>query len=285
MAGFGRPHIIRLHGEPYVFRKYSSQPIEPGLRLSRILEFRSLRRANAITSPSLFQATEVSHDLGWQADNIRVIPNPVDNRFFEHPENVTLTSSGETSEDGSLDVLYTGRMEYRKGFKVLLEAVPLTAKHIPKVRFVIAGGHHNSIGAEAIKNTIQQMELKNHINLLGHIQWEQLARWYRHAAVFLMPSYYETFSISCAEAMACGLPVIATTAGGIPEVVQDGVTGILVPPGNPQSICDALVPLLSDEQRRFQMGEKGRKRALDLFEVGKIADKTMCLYEEATCAS
>ena len=94
-----------------------------------------------------------------------------------------------------------------------------------------------------------------------------------------MPSYYETFGISVIEAMAFGIPVVATNVGGLPEVVENGVTGILVPPGDIQALADAIVYLLSNSQLRLQMGEAGKSRVLSEFTVDLVSEMTMDKYK------
>jgi len=115
--------------------------------------------------------------------------------------------------------------------------------------------------------------------MLGHVPWSELIKWYRKASIFVMPSYYETFGISAMEAMAFGLPVVATRAGGLSEVVEDGVTGFLVPPGDSQAVAEAIIRLLRDQNLRRRMGEAGRKRVLDEFTVDRVLVQTLNVYD------
>jgi glycosyltransferase involved in cell wall biosynthesis len=116
---------------------------------------------------------------------------------------------------------------------------------------------------------------------LGYIPWRKLMDCYRRAALFVMPSYYETFGISCLEAMAFGLPVVATRAGGLPEVVEDGVTGLLVPPGDSAALADAICRLLADADLRQRLGETGRERVVANFTAERVVQETMAVYERA----
>lgn len=103
---------------------------------------------------------------------------------------------------------------------------------------------------------------------------------YARAALFVQPSFYETFGIACLEAMCFGLPVVATQVGGLPEVVEDGVTGILVPPNDPQALAEAVLSLLRDPERRRQMGRRGREKVLAQFTPERVADLSEALYWE-----
>lgn len=270
------PVIMRLHGAPYTFRKYSRQPISLGERLNHRLELATLRRASAVTAPSRFQAQEIGRDLGWSPDTIKAIPNPI------APNLVQAALQAQPANGHSQlppTVLYTGRIEYPKGTLSLLASIPRVARACPEVQYLIAGGRHTSIDDRTLNQALDRENIRAHVQLLGHIPWSQLVETYRQAAVFVMPSYYETFGISVIEAMAFGLPVVATTAGGLPEVVEDGLTGILVPPGDSQSLAEAVIQLLRDPDLRRRMGEAGRERVSAKFIVDKVVGQTLAVYE------
>ena len=107
----------------------------------------------------------------------------------------------------------------------------------------------------------------------------------RAAAVSVIPSLEEGFGIPAAEAMGCEIPVIATDAGGLPEVVEDGVTGRIVPKGNVDALTEALDQLLADPALRRQMGRAGRQRALDRFDWDGTAQQFESLYEEISAGA
>jgi starch synthase len=121
---------------------------------------------------------------------------------------------------------------------------------------------------------------------------EEIRQLYSHAAIFVCPSVYEPFGITNLEAMACERPVVATAVGGIPEVVVDGETGVLVPvafspdepmrPTDPEqlarNLADAINGLMADPDRRARMGAAGRRRAVEQFSWSSIAARTIALY-------
>ena len=105
-----------------------------------------------------------------------------------------------------------------------------------------------------------------------------------NALIFVCPSVYEPLGIVNLEAMACGTAVVGSRVGGIPEVVDDGVTGLLVPPNDPASLADAMNALLHDPMRAAEMGSAGRERAVAEFSWDAVAAQTAALYAELTAA-
>jgi len=267
------PLVVRLHGEQYVFAKYSGQAISPGESLLHRMELRSLRGADALTAPSSFQAQEMTNELG--SNGIKVIPNPIDPWMLEQ----ALNSQPVNTKQGHDTVLYTGRLQYAKGVLVLLEAVPMVAREHHKAQFVIAGARHTSIDDAALNGRLNLEDTSRHVTMPGHVPWRELVEHYRAAKVFVMPSYYETGGISVIEAMAFGLPVVATRAGGLSEVVEDGATGILVPPGDSKALADAICRLLRDSELRQRMGQAGRAAVLEKFTVDRLVSRTLAVYQ------
>jgi len=119
------------------------------------------------------------------------------------------------------------------------------------------------------------------VTFTGRIERKELARLYSTAEIAVSPSLYEGFGLPAAEAMSSGLPIIATRAGALPEVVgKDGETGILVPPAEPDALAAAIKRLLDDEPLRKRLGEAGRKRVQSNFSWEQAAKKTVQVYEE-----
>ena len=114
--------------------------------------------------------------------------------------------------------------------------------------------------------------------LYGVLQY--LVRHYCRAQLSVCPSLYEGFGLPVAEAMACGLPVVATSGGALPEVVEDGVTGILVPPADARALAEATDSLMRDAQLRRRMGQAGRQRILEKFSWRKAALQTEAVYQQ-----
>jgi glycosyltransferase involved in cell wall biosynthesis len=275
------PMVIRLHGSSYLFRKYTGQPLDPGTRAVRQLEKLTWQRASALTSPTHFQAGEVSRELGSPSPAITVIPNPIAPEVLA----AALTGHPVRTDDPMPIVLYTGRLAPVKGTEPFLAAAQLVRSAAPDTRFVLAGSWQMS-GSPSDWGLQTASEASSPGSFwLGHVPWHDLTKWYRQASIFVMPSYYESFGISVVEAMAFGLPVVATTAGGLPEVVQDGVTGILVPPGDAPALADAITCLIRDPALRRRLGAAGRERVRSHFTVDAVVNETLRVYRSFIAAT
>jgi glycosyltransferase involved in cell wall biosynthesis len=188
----------------------------------------------------------------------------------------------QPASDPSTDkwtVLFVGRLDRSKGVPVLLAAARLVIKEHPSVQFVLAGASHPTLPQVEIDSLIRDYDLESHVNQTGHLSSEELARLYREASVCILPSYYETFGLAALEAMAYGKPVIATHAGGLAEVVEDGKTGLLVPPDDADALAMAMIELLGNPTRRTEMGNAGYERAREKFQIEDNVKATLDVYE------
>jgi 2-deoxystreptamine N-acetyl-D-glucosaminyltransferase/2-deoxystreptamine glucosyltransferase len=188
---------------------------------------------------------EAAHELG--AREVRVIPSAV-----ELPEQV-----GEPAEPP--EVLYVGRLSPEKGILELVQAVE-------GMKLAVAGD--GPLRAQVP-------------GALGFVPHHELPPLYERAAVVAVPSHREGFGVACAEAMAAGRPVVASAVGGLLDLVVDGETGLLVPPGNVGALRAALERLLDDVELRRRMGEAGRERIREHFTWPAVTDLTIQAYEDA----
>lgn len=279
VSGRKPPLVVRGHGNPLAIKRFGGARADLGDRLGRKLQLSGMRRASAITAVSKFQAGELSRDVSLPIEAIRVIPNPISPALLRD----ALEQPG--IEATKPVVLYTGRIELNKGSLELLKSVNLVAASFPEVEYVIAGGRHNSIDDQTLERALTVANTREHVRLLGHVPWHQLAGWYRRATVFVMPSRYETFGISVIEAMAFGVPVVAANVGGLPEIVQDGVTGILVPPKDPDALAEAVIHLLRDPELRRRLGSAARGRVLTEYRIERVVEQTLKVYERVLAES
>jgi glycosyltransferase involved in cell wall biosynthesis len=160
-----------------------------------------------------------------------------------------------------------------KGQRHLIDAAALVVRKMPDARFVIAGEGELR---ESLEHHVKHLHLEKHVFLPGFRT--DILSLHKAFDVFVMSSITEGLGTSLLDAMACGKPVVATTAGGIPEVVQDGATGFLVPPRDHHAMADALIKLLGDVQLRKRMGDAGLALVKAKFSAERMVQETLRAY-------
>jgi phosphatidylinositol alpha-mannosyltransferase len=206
--------------------------------------------------------------------DVRVIPNGIDYARFAAPE---LTPIAEF-DDGRPNILFVGRLEPRKGFAHLLHAYPRIKNAIPEARLLVVG----AFGEEdkmRVSEHIRANALRD-VHLIGRVSSEELPRYYRTATVFCAPSTGgESFGIVLLEAMAAGVPIVASEIAGYRSVMQDGAQGRLVGPGNEPALAEAIIGLLRSGETRAQMASRGRETAAQ-YDWSVVAPMVLEYYEE-----
>ena len=170
-------------------------------------------------------------------------------------------------------VLAVARLIEQKDQATLLHAFARVLATAPDARLAVLGWGRLEGQLRAL---VSQLGLDGSAYLLGRVDPRA---WLERADVFAHSPRWEGFGIVLLEAMLAGLPVVATRVSAIPEIVIDGETGLLVPPGDVAAFAAALASLLGDEERRTRFGRAGRERARSEFSVARMADRTIALYE------
>lgn len=171
-------------------------------------------------------------------------------------------------------VVTAGRLVPVKGYKYLIEALPLIVREAPNIQVIFIGDGELR---EELLNKAKALKLENNALFLG--MRNDVPEIISCSDLFVLPSINEGFGIVLLEAMAMRRPIVATNVGGIPEVVLDGETGILVPPKDPVQLSDAILKLLKDTSLARRMGEYGYQRLKSCFDIKEIVLKTERLYE------
>ena len=177
-----------------------------------------------------------------------------------------------------------GRFSFEKGTNIFLEAASRIIHEFPQVRFIIVGDvvfSKNRMFKEKTLEKLHSLGLQDCVRLAGHR--EDVERLMAGMEILVVPSNREAFGRVAAEGGACGKPVVATSVGGLPEIVLDGETGIIVPPEDPDTMSTAVLRLLGDEQLRRTMGIKARERICRFFDVSKTVKEIEFLYDRLLC--
>jgi L-malate glycosyltransferase len=180
---------------------------------------------------------------------------------------------------GSPIVGNIGALVPHKGQRHLIDAAALVLREMPDARFVIAG--EGELRA-SLEHQIKHLSLEKHVFLLG-FRTDVLSL-LKAFDIFAMSSVAEGLGTSLLDAMACAKPIVATTAGGIPEVVQDGRTGLLVAPRDDHAMAGAILLLLKDEPLRRRMGDAGLALVKAKFSAERMVEETLAVYEQVMAA-
>ncbi|HYN96761.1 MAG TPA: glycosyltransferase family 4 protein [Pilimelia sp.] len=276
LARFGLPLVTTVHHPVQIDRGLELAHATGWRRLSlrRWYGFTRMQRRTARRLPSVLTVSESSRaeivrHLGVPADRISVVPIGTDAARFS-PDPAVPTVPGRIVTTASADVPL-------KGLRCLVEAMAKvrTERH---AELVVVG---STRPAGQVATLIEQYGLRC-VRFTGRLSDDDLVRTLRSAAVVAVPSLFEGFSLPVVEAMACGIPVVATTAGALPEVAgPDGIAARLVPPGDAQALAGVLGELLDDAGQRARLGAAGRERVLRRFTWRVAAEQTVDRYRAA----
>ena len=270
-----KPLIVTYHGD--VVPSYDGLMYKSSVQIYNIATKKVLEYADTIVTPSRYYINE-SLFLEDYKYKIVEIPNGINLRDFEVPY-----SKEECRRKLGLSVdkriiLFLGVLHPKKGPDILLKAMPSVISEIPDSELVIVG---DGVMRRELEELSRKYEVKGHVKFVGFVDENLKPLYYKAADVFCLPSIItsESFGIVNLEAMACGVPVVASKIGGIPDVVKNGKTGLLVPPRDPKALAEAIICLLQDENVRRKMGRNARKKA-ENYSWKRIAEKYERVYEE-----
>jgi glycogen synthase len=284
-VGLGGMLTQAIHDLPLVVTLHSMEPLRPwkadqlgtGYAVSTWAERLAVERAERVIAVSAQMRADILSHFQVAPERVVVIHNGVDADAFRRTEAREVLARHQVREPY---VLFVGRISEQKGIFQLLEA----ARALPdEVSLVLCASSPDTPELAArLQAAVAGRPRVQWINAMLPVS--EVVQLYSHAAVFACPSIYEPFGLINLEAMACGTPVVASRVGGIPEVVVDGETGWLVPPGDPAALAEALRVSLADPTRARRMGEAGRRRVEAHFSWDRIAEHTLAVYRDAIAA-
>ncbi|THJ21608.1 MAG: glycosyltransferase family 4 protein [Nitrospira sp. CG24E] len=249
---------VRQEIEPVKVRRYQLDRVEAVIAISRQIE------------QSLI--------AGGVSDNhVRTVYSGIElsERQLSHDDQAIRRMIGVTNE--AVLVGTVANLFSRKGYEVMLRALPAIVNAVPTVQYVIVGSDDRGY-ADRLRRLADELKIADRVHMVGFQDPVQPVL--ASLDLYVHPALMEGFGIAVVEAMAMGKAVVATTTGGLPEVVAQGETGLLVPPGDAESLAETVVSLLLDRVRREQMGSKGRARAQERFSLGASVMQMERLYGE-----
>jgi alpha-maltose-1-phosphate synthase len=274
---YGIPHVLTAHSlEP--LRPWKAEQLGGGYALSSWCERTAMQSAAAVIAVSNGMAADIRVCYPEvPADRVHVIHNGIDAiQYRPDPGHAVLDRFG--IDPARPSVVFVGRVTRQKGLPVLLRA----AAHLDQAaQLVLCAGQADTAELQAeVTGLVQQLQATRSgvIWIPSMLAKTDVIQILSHATAFVCPSEYEPLGIVNLEAMACGSAVVASAVGGIPEVVSDGETGLLVPPGDETALADAINALIRDPATAAEFGARGRARAVADFSWDAIAAQTADLY-------
>jgi len=264
----GRPYVLTPHGirhrEPTPGASWFTQAVRQPL--IRHNERQSVRAARHLTAISPYVIREFGADVRGQ---VHFIENPTNHLFFEAPD---CTQPGQ--------ILFAGYLEERKSVSHVIEALALLRERVPSAHLILLGQPRVAAFGEHLRRLVKQSGLEERVTFAGLVGERGVAEALSRCAVLALPSRQETAPTIIQQAMAAGKPVVATRVGGIPDLVADGRTGLLVDYDDRPALAEALAQILQNPMRGKQMGQAGRAEAEKRFRVSVVAAKTRAVYEQ-----
>jgi len=249
---------VRQEIEPSKVRRYELDQVESVIAISRQIE------QSLVTG-------------GVPARKVRTIYSGIEQAEFSPASDEQAIRRMIGVSNGAVLIGTVANLFPRKGYEVMVRALPAIVHAIPDVHYVIAGSDENNY-ADRLRNLAHGLKIADHMHIVGF--QDPVQPFLASLDLYVHPALMEGFGIAVVEAMAMAKAVVATTTGGLPEVVMQGETGLLVSPGNVESLAAAVVSLLKDKARREQMGRSGKTRVHERFSLGASVAQVEQLYGE-----
>ena len=263
--------VVKLHTPHFVTSHLN------GLKQWKImnhLEMQTVKNANAIHAPCKAIAKIVGDEWGFELSKVDILPYPVDTKIY--------SPVSDPAGKESKFILFAGRLERRKGVYDIAECIPEILKQNQDVLFVFIGKDMNDSDGNSNKvkllRQLDSIDCSSRVKFLDHMNRMELATWFQRAYITLVPSLWENFPNTCLEAMSCGSLVIASDVGGIPEIIDNRVDGVLIPPGSPQALIENVSYYLHNENERDTIAYNAAKKIRKNFNFPKIAQEVISRY-------
>lgn len=284
-GGFIGALVSRIAGVPLVISAHGSDVhMVQHNWLARSAGRWAIRHAGAVVACSKDFADKLIN-IGARAGTTYAIPYGVDTNRFMPDESSVAAARGTFGGVGAGSVLLCmGRLVHKKGFDVAISALPAILREFPNTVLVIAGA--GDLGS-SLYDHAKALGVADSVEFVGHVRWQEVGRYLSSATVVLMPSIVDHagnldgLPNTLLEAMACGKPIVASRVAGIPDVISNGVNGILVPEKDPESLAAAVISLLRDPETRNRVANMARHTAVTELNWGLVASRLASVLEDA----
>ena len=268
------PLVVRLHTPHIVTEEVTGIKPDSYSRIVRWMEKETVAHADLVTSPSRSLA-ELCQDKMQVKKSFSVIPNPIDTSRF--------IRKGYRDRLSTQVILHVGKFQDLKNTKVLIQALPEVLKKFPQAKLKLIGsdtltGPRRSSYRQMVEGLAHELGVRDKVEFSDMIPRKELIEHYQQARLAVIPSLFENFPFTCLEAMSCGCPVIASNVGGLPEMIEDGVSGFLFQPDNKEELAEKIVALLSDPALAESMGNEAAIRVRRYYSQEVIIPQVLNVY-------
>lgn len=252
-----------FHGPRYLAHSLGAATA-PVNNLLRKLDVQSIKRLDTWCAPSLAMRQFAAEYYDIPLERIRVIPNSIDTRIF----------SPRTPIRDAARILFVGRFTVDKGADVICDIVPQLLQSFPELTMTLVGTSEkvsdSRLLIDVLRERVGAFAGIHAIDWRDHVAHKELPEIYRSCSIFLFPTKFDNFPMACLEALASGLPVISSSVGGLPEIVKDGESGYLLPPGDRKGVLDAVERLVTNPEQRLRMSMAARRDAVKLWSFNSV---------------
>tara|TARA_B100000315_G_scaffold239276_1_gene257888 strand:- start:58 stop:1266 length:1209 start_codon:yes stop_codon:yes gene_type:complete len=268
------PLVVRIHSCVIKEMALGKARDRIFLRINRFYERRATMLAKGVSAPSNAIARDNFSYLPIQKKDIKIIANPIDSQgaIANYQKDIGQEST----------VLFVGRFDQLKGAHILARAMPLVWEHCPDVCFLFVGKDGKAPDDGIMSKWILSQassDRKSQVRFKTHISRDKLIKIYHQATIVAVPSFSEAFGYVCVEAMLAGVPVVASRIGSLQEFIENGKTGMLIKPGDPESLARAIVDLLGNRQLRENITRVAKDKVSKHYSPEVICKQMVNFYQ------
>ncbi len=283
------PRIQMFHTLGLVKREVMDEDIDGESDVRVQIEKRAVRESAAVTAASEIEVGELVDLYGADPSKLHIIPCGVDPSVFR-PMRQADAREALGRDQCERIILFVGRIEQIKGIDVLLKAIGILFRSYPELRgeicLLVVGGALDAEDAEAetdkiveLRRLVHEHRLEDTVDFVGSQDQPRLALFYNAADLCAVPSLTESFGLVALESMACGTPVVGTRVGGLQTVIENDVSGLLVPAGDDAALAEAMARVLLDHALRLRLAAGSRERA-KAYSWHRVGEAVAALYAD-----
>jgi len=269
-----------IRGEPYMRLNANEKFLVSFNWFLRFFEEGMLHRARKIIAVSHFTKWELTNYYKIPAHKIKVIHNGVDTKKFQPAADKRKVKAELGFNPDDPAIVSVGRLYARKGLFTLIESMPAVIARFPNAKFIISG-KGQSDEMHKLNAHAQRLGVTSNIIFTGYTPDKELPKLYQAADIFAFSTFYEHHPFAVLEALATGLPVVTTNVGGIPETINSGKNGLLVPPFNSKRFSEAILYFLEHQTQATEMGAKARQTVEQQLDWQIVVKDAMKVYDQA----